>query len=203
MKIPHGISSLFSLTCRCRISSLESHSHSFRHSAGQGGSGGRKLHLSASAPPLNWQSSSLECSCNASHHHSTCPDQLQCKRSFISEVRVGHSSGLCCCPGRQWQSDGVLVEKYVNYRSDFWTDKHKPTDFKSLQVAIQAVILLPLTAIAEITPTIKVKGRFAVEYWPESWRLVILFVLSLIAGSLGKRFHLCYSLPSSVYTWLT
>lgn len=101
MKIPHGIFSLFSLTRRCRISSLESRSRSSRHSAGQGGSGGRKRHLSASAPPLNWQSSSSECSCNASHHHSTCPGQLQCKRSFISEVWVGHSSGLYCSPGSQ------------------------------------------------------------------------------------------------------
>lgn len=50
---PHDIFSLFSLTHMCRISSSKSHSHNFLRSAGRGGSEGRKLHLSASVPPLN------------------------------------------------------------------------------------------------------------------------------------------------------
>lgn len=73
---PHDIFSLFSRTCTCRISNLKFHSHNFLHSAGQGGSEGRKQHLSASVLPLNWQSSFSECSCSASHHHSACPGQL-------------------------------------------------------------------------------------------------------------------------------
>lgn len=195
MKIPHDIFSLFSLTCTRRISSSKYHSHSFPHNAGQGGNGGRKLHLSTSVPPLNWQSSFLECSCNVSRHHSTCPGQLQCERSFISEVWVGHSCGLYLSPCSQqyevmWHRLGNVYssDSYMKYRSGFCTDERKPTNFTSLQVAIQALILLPLTLVIELTLAVKVKGRIAVKYSSVEY--------------LGKSFNLCCSLPSSAYTWL-
>lgn len=105
---------------------------------------------------------------------------------------MGRFPSSNCSLGSWQHSNVLLVGKYMRYSSDYWTSKHKPTHFKSLQVAILALIL----------PTVTPKCRARTDYKGDeracnktrTWKLKASYFTCCVTDLLGDRFHLCPSL---------